>query len=165
MTAAAPTTIGDETMTTDQPAPAANPPEPFAFAQASPDPMSAAAHAAIGLMERLETLLDGETGGLRGFSVAELKDLNRRKSQCLLELTRASRALEGETPRPELAARVVGLRAALDRNQATLGVHIAAVREIATIIADAIRAHESDGTYADTPQMRAAAPALRSDAR
>ncbi|TVR07735.1 MAG: hypothetical protein EA385_11995 [Salinarimonadaceae bacterium] len=131
--------------------------------------ISPAARAAIGLLDRLETLLEDETGGLRCASIAEMKDLNRRKSQCLLELTRASRALEGEARDPGLAERITALRGALDRNQAALGVHIAAVREIAAIIADTIRAHESDGTYADRPQLRADAPsaageAIRSDA-
>lgn len=133
--------------------------EPLAAPPPPAAPQSPAARAAMALLDRLEALLDGETGGLRGASVAELKDVNRRKSQALLELTRASRALEGEARDPELAQRIASLRGALDRNQATLGVHIAAVREIAAIIADAIRAHESDGTYADRPQLRADAPA------
>ncbi|MCG6121768.1 MAG: hypothetical protein MEP57_03540 [Microvirga sp.] len=121
-------------------------------------PASPAARAAIGLLDRLETLLEDETGGLRAVSIAEMKDLNRRKSQCLLELTRASRALEGQARDPDLTERIAALQGALGRNQAALGVHIAAVREIAAIIADAIRAHESDGTYADRPQLRADAP-------
>lgn len=142
--------------------PAAGTPAPL---PETPPAASLAARAAMGLIDRLESLLDDETAGLRGASIADMKDINRRKSQALLELTRASRALAGEARDPELGERIAALRGALDRNQSALGVHIAAVREIASIIADAIRAHESDGTYADRPQLRADAPAIRSDAR
>ena len=46
-----------------------------------------------------------------------------------------------------MSTRLAGLRAKLDVNRAVLETHLAAVREVATVLADAIRDAESDGTY------------------
>jgi hypothetical protein len=46
-----------------------------------------------------------------------------------------------------VTTRLAGLRAKLDVNRAVLETHLAAVREVATVLADAIRDAESDGTY------------------
>lgn len=110
---------------------------------------------AFSLIDRLEDLLEGETGSLRNYSISELKEINHRKSQCLLELVRAARALENEPPSPALVERLAALRAALDRNQAALQTHVDAVKEIAGVISDALRDGESDGTYDERPALRA----------
>jgi hypothetical protein len=110
---------------------------------------------AFSLIDRLEELLDGETGSLRSYSIGELKELNHRKSQCLLELVRASRTLENQPSNPALVERLTTLRRALDRNQAALQTHVDAVKEIAGIISDTMRDRESDGTYDERPALRA----------
>jgi hypothetical protein len=99
------------------------------------------------VIERLEEVVEQETAALRGRTAVDLKVFNTRKSQGLLELNRALRGLDG-APRDEaLAARLAGLRAKLDVNRAVLEMHLAAVREVASALADAIRDADSDGTY------------------
>ncbi|MGP9820919.1 hypothetical protein ACTZWW_12960 [Salinarimonas sp. NSM] len=104
--------------------------------------------AAIG---RLEAVLEHETTEIGRLSTAQLKELNRRKSLCLLEFTRAARPLAEQMVSPLLRARLAGLRDAIARNQAVLATHLDAVREIAGTIAGALEARESDGTYAERP--------------
>ncbi len=118
-------------------------------------PMSPPARAALAVAERLETLLREEIRTLRGASIDTLKQMNHRKSQCLLEFSRAARSLGDEPAPPALAARLDRLKGVVADNQATLSTHIVAVRDIAGLIAEAMQAHESDGTYADRPATRA----------
>lgn len=117
-------------------------------------PMSPAAHAALVVAQRLETLLREEIGLLRGASVDTLKQMNHRKSQCLLELSRAARALGEEAVPPALEQGLDRLKQVVADNQRTLSTHIVAVRDIAGLIAEVMQAHESDGTYADRPAPR-----------
>lgn len=116
--------------------------------------MSPAAQAALAVAGRLEALLREEIGLLRGASVETLRQMNHRKSQCLLELSRAARALGDEPAPPELAAGLDRLKQVVSDNQDTLSTHIVAVRDIAGLIAEVMQAHESDGTYADRPAPR-----------
>ena len=108
----------------------------------------------LSLIDRLESILERETGSLKSYTITELKELNHRKSQCLLELMRASRSLEGQPQSRVLADRLAALRATLDRNQVALQTQVDAVREIAAIIANALRDTESDGTYDERPAAR-----------
>ncbi len=101
-------------------------------------------------IQRLEEIVDQETLALRSRKAVNLKEFNDRKSQALLELTRSLRHVQGGAPDPALAARVGSLKVKLAINQAVLKVHLEAVREISTSIADAIRQAESDGTYTQT---------------
>lgn len=97
---------------------------------------------------RLEETLDEETAALRGRTAVDLKAFNDRKSHGLLELTRAMRVIEGAEPEPAVAARLSTLRGKLADNCAAIKLHLDAVREISTVVADAMRMAESDGTYA-----------------
>lgn len=102
-------------------------------------------------VERLQEVVEQETTALRSRQPVNLKDFNDRKSQGLLELTRAMRRLDGPPDQP-LLARLARLRAGLETNRAVLAMHLEAVREISTIMVDAMRDAESDGTYA--PSVR-----------
>lgn len=99
------------------------------------------------IIDRLEETVDQETAALRSRISFDLKDFNNRKSHALLELTRAMRPFEREGLGEPMRARLAQLRAKLETNRAVLEMHVEAVREIATIMADAIREAESDGTY------------------
>ncbi|KPQ09351.1 MAG: flagellar protein FlgN [Saliniramus fredricksonii] len=116
--------------------------------------MSPAAHTALAVAQRLEALLREEITLLRGASVDTLKQMNHRKSQCLLELSRAARALGDEPAPPALEQGLDRLKQVVADNQQTLSTHIVAVRDIAGLIAEVMQAHESDGTYADRPAPR-----------
>lgn len=108
----------------------------------------------LALIDRLESLLVRETGSLKSYTISELKELNHRKSQCLLELMRASRSLEGQLQSRALGDRLAALRATVDRNQVALQTHVDAVKEIAAIISEAMRDKDSDGTYDERPASR-----------
>jgi hypothetical protein len=101
----------------------------------------------LAVVARLEQALDQESEALVGGRAADLRDFNARKSHGLLELSRACRAL---APPLDAAAadRLRGLRAKLARNAALLKTHLAAVEEVAGMMAAALREADSDGTYA-----------------
>lgn len=103
-------------------------------------------------IERLEEVVEQETAALEGRTGIDLKDFNNRKSQGLLDLNRALRAHDGLARDKAALARLAGLRVKLDTNRAVLKTHLDAVREVATVLADAIRDSESDGTY--SPAIR-----------
>jgi hypothetical protein len=108
------------------------------------------------VIERLEALVDQETALLRTRTAVDLKEFNNRKSQGLLDLTRALRPLGSRAPDARTHAALARLRAKLEVNRALLRNHVEAVREISTMLCDAIRNLDSDGTYA--PSVRRAGP-------
>jgi hypothetical protein len=108
-------------------------------------------HAAlIGAIERLEETVDQETAALRSRQAVDLKEFSNRKTHGHLELSRAMRPFEGTRMGPAVLERLAGLRSKLETNGAVLALHLEAVREIATILSDAIRESESDGTYSSS---------------
>ncbi|WP_372424697.1 hypothetical protein [Salinarimonas chemoclinalis] len=138
---------------------AAPPPLPVPLAPAL-NPDFGDATGMIAAIGRLEAVLEHETAELGRLSTAQLKELNRRKSLCLLEFTRAARPLAEQMVSPVLRERLARLRDAIARNQEVLATHLDAVREIAGTIAGALEARESDGTYAERP-VRARAEGSR----
>lgn len=110
------------------------------------------------VVERIAAIIDSETEALRERRTVDLQDFNNRKSRGLLDLMRAVRALEGGRPDAAAAARLQSLRAKLAANQAALSVHLAAAREITTLVAQTIRDSESDGTYSNTLSARDKSP-------
>lgn len=98
-------------------------------------------------IERLEEAVEQETAALNTRAGVDLREFNDRKSQGLLELTRAMRHIEGAAPEPVLVTRLARLRSKLDLNSTALKMHLDAVREISAVMADAMRDAESDGTY------------------
>lgn len=100
------------------------------------------------IAQHLESVVQEETNLLKNNAVADLQDFNLRKSQGLYDLSRAVHRLDGRNFDPATLERLRSLRHTLENNQAALSVHLQAVHEIATVISDAIREAESDGTYA-----------------
>jgi hypothetical protein len=98
-------------------------------------------------VRRLEETVEQETAALRSRSPIDLNEYNNRKSQGLLELDLALRMLGENQPNEDMKLALKSLRDKLDLNRDVLKTHLDAVREIAGIIADAIRNAESDGTY------------------
>jgi hypothetical protein len=135
-------------------------PRPMGRRRAEPDLAladsdgAAASSAFEKCIERLEAVVDQETAALRGRAATDFREFNNRKSQGLLELSRSLRYFQGATPSNAVLARLADLRTKLDINRAVLKLHLEAVREVSTIMADAIRDTESDGTY--SPSVRGA---------
>ena len=91
--------------------------------------------------------MDQETAALRSRTAIDLKDFNDRKNHALLELSRALRHMQGGSGDAAVVAQLGTLRSKLEINHAVLQMHVEAVREISTSLADAIRDADSDGTY------------------
>jgi hypothetical protein len=108
------------------------------------------------VIERLELIIDQETAELRSRGGIDLEEFNNRKGQGLLDLTRALGPLGNRVPDARTLAALSRLRAKLEINRALLRNHVEAVREISTMLCDAIRNLDSDGTYA--PSIRRAVP-------
>jgi hypothetical protein len=99
------------------------------------------------IIRRLEEAVREETEALRADPAADLGDFSKRKGHGLLELIRAAQALPGRAMDAETVRQFESLRAQLEINRAALELHLQAVREIAGVISNAIRAADSDGTY------------------
>ena len=98
-------------------------------------------------IDYLAATVDQETNALRTRAHVDLAEFNNRKNQGLLELNRALRGIDAATAGLALASRLADLRAKLDVNRTLLKTHMEAVREVASVVSDAIRDSESDGTY------------------
>ncbi len=110
----------------------------------------AAMHAAIG---RLEETIAAEIAALDGNSPVDLAEINRRKSQSLLEITRLARALPVGSEN-ELKPRLRTLSAALATDHRLLGLHLTASRQLSDLMIGVLHEAESDGTYGETRQRR-----------
>jgi hypothetical protein len=101
-------------------------------------------------IRRLEQVIDDETSALRTRRPIDLDGLVRRKSQGLLELTRLSRLLVGRVASGDLRPDLARLSGKLERSRELLRLRLTAAQEVAGLVADAMRAAESDGTYSAT---------------
>ena len=98
-------------------------------------------------LDRLEETLDLETSALMARDLSNLDEFNRRKSQCLLEISRIVRTADVAALDPKATKRLQDLRGKIERNQDILQRHMMAVQEVASIISNAIQNAESDSTY------------------
>jgi flagellar biosynthesis/type III secretory pathway chaperone len=99
---------------------------------------------------RIERLLDQEAVLLEHRDIGALRELNIRKSQGLLELSRTMQALHSVDRASwsfDPAVLLSRLRAKLETNRKILDLHLRAAREVSLVIARAIEEQESDGTY------------------
>lgn len=115
-------------------------------------PTPPAAVAFLAVVDRIEAVLEAETQALALRTPIDMTEIGNRKRQGLLDMTRMIGAAVATGAVPEIRERLARFSIALKRNQAVLGTQLRAVREIAEIVAQAIRDAESDGTY--SPRMR-----------
>ncbi|MBO0734193.1 MAG: hypothetical protein J2P49_07750 [Methylocapsa sp.] len=104
----------------------------------------------MGIIERLDCLLDRENAILREHRLADLEEHNQKKSLGLLEMRRAIAAVRGcgcETLGLETKPAVARLREKLQSNLSLLRTHLEAIAAITAAIARTIEQQESDGTY------------------
>jgi hypothetical protein len=112
------------------------------------DERSSAIDGALGhAVGRLEVLIEQETAALRHATADDLRDFNNRKAQAFVELNRAIAGVGPRAPSPDVRQRLTALRGKLDANRRALKMHLDAVQEVATMLADQMREAESDGTY------------------
>lgn len=98
-------------------------------------------------LDRLEETLDMETTALLARDLSNLDEFNRRKSQCLLEISRIVRTAEIGALDPDATMRLQNMQGKIERNQDILRRHMHAVQEVASIISNAIHKADSDSTY------------------
>lgn len=101
----------------------------------------------IAVIERIEGYLEEETAALANSREFDFKASNDRKSQGLVDLNQALRRLPQTQLNADLKSRLEAFRQKLAVNLKTIRLHLDAVKELASILSDAIRDAESDGTY------------------
>ncbi|MGI6246122.1 MAG: flagellar protein FlgN [Pseudochelatococcus sp.] len=114
------------------------------------------AHAALRqVLHRLEAALDAESEFLRQGLVGDFDAIMHRKSQCLLDLGRLSRAVTVEALASDEERRAIGrdvarIRDRLRESEEMLARYLEAAREITAIVNESARIADSDGTYAES---------------
>jgi len=99
------------------------------------------------IIGRIEEAVEQETVGLKTNRAFDIQASNARKSRCLYELTRAMKGIGETEALVEHRESIQRLRETLARNEAAIRAHLSAVNEVATLMRDAIRHAEADGTY------------------
>lgn len=117
---------------------------------------SGAARAMWSVLDRLEQALDHETAALMSLRNADFNRLNEIKSRLLLDASRAMRAMRDEAGDGRLIARLSTLRLKLEHNRLAIGMHLDAVREIASAMTSTLIDAESDGTYSASSRIAGA---------
>lgn len=104
---------------------------------------------------QLETLIEDESEALRNQKSINFSEANIRKNRQLLELeTTVNACLNANVPEDKIRSALSGLRVKLAQNQALLQTHVRAVREVSSIISNAIAEADSDGTYSMAVRYR-----------
>lgn len=103
-------------------------------------PLTAAVRRAIGAVEE-------ETRALRADPTTDLKSFEYKKSQALLDLTRARAKVPPAVYSDELKSDLRELREVLDENVGLLRLHLNAVAEVVEMMSKTMIAYDSDGTY------------------
>lgn len=101
----------------------------------------------LSVIKRIESYLEEETTALQTSLDFDFKASNDRKSQGLVDLNQALRRLPKSDLDADLKARLEVFRKKLAANLKIIRLHLDAVKEIASILSDAIQDAESDGTY------------------
>ncbi|CAN5278801.1 hypothetical protein BH10PSE8_BH10PSE8_11880 [soil metagenome] len=127
-----------------------------------PEAPTGASRAMWPVLDRLEQALDQETAELMALRSADFNRLNEIKSRLLLDASRAMRAMRDEVGDGRLIARLSTLRLKLEHNRLAIGMHLDAVREIASVMTSTLIDAESDGTY--SASSRIAAPSAKAHA-
>ncbi len=99
------------------------------------------------IIGRIEAAVDEETLGIRTDLNFDIKASNARKSRHLYELTRAMKGVGEAAYFAEHRDGLMRLREKLKANEAAILAHLNAVGEVATLMQNAIRRSETDGTY------------------
>jgi hypothetical protein len=110
-------------------------------------PQSAAAAAALPIVERLIATIEAENRDLEQRRPAQYEAYCLRKNQGLLELNRLIPALDRAIAAGPLREALADLHAKLEVNRRALAVQLKACAAVSDIIARAIQDGQSDGTY------------------
>ncbi|GAA0770978.1 hypothetical protein E1180_11965 [Roseibium denhamense] len=98
-------------------------------------------------VERAITSIQAETDALRANPTTDLKTYEYRKSQALLDLTRARASVPPSAYSEELKLTLKDFKDVLEDNVALLKLHMNAVSEVVAMMSRTMIDQESDGTY------------------
>jgi len=101
----------------------------------------------LSLIARIEESVEAETAALRSNPRFDIKASNARKSRHLHELNVAIKGVREGDLGPDHREAMLRLRGTLADNEAALRAYLSAVGEVATLLQDAIRRAQADGTY------------------
>lgn len=98
-------------------------------------------------IERAIEVVESETKALRANPTTDLKPFEYRKSQALLDLTRAKALVPAPAYTDELKAALSDFKSALQENVDLLSLHMNAVSEVVKMMSRTMIDQDSDGTY------------------
>jgi len=109
------------------------------------------------VLRRLEELVDRESEDLEANDLSGLEEYSRKKDRLLLDLNRSFSQNGDLENSEELLERVRRLQEKLARNRMVLERQLSAAQEFSGFLQQAIRRHETDGTYSRSIGRRSAA--------
>ena len=99
------------------------------------------------VLGRLETIIDNENGNIGSDPDFDLPTSNAHKSRCLYELAMLTRDVPPEEVPATVSGQLSRIREKLALNAQRVSAHLEAVREVVSILKNAVRDLEADGTY------------------
>jgi len=111
-------------------------------------------HRIIGVLSRLEAVIDAENAAIGTNPDFDLNRSNTIKSRCLYDMTMLFNGIRPDDLEPEHKEQLETVRAKLKINHLKVEAHMEAVRDIAEMIKETVAAWEADGTYS-ADQFRA----------
>ncbi|MEW9616609.1 hypothetical protein AB3G45_22635 [Shinella sp. S4-D37] len=99
------------------------------------------------VLGRLETIIDNENDNIGRDPDFDLPTSNAHKSRCLYELAMLSRDVRPDEMPQTFSGQLGRVRDKLAVNAQRVSAHLEAVREVVTILKNAVQDLEADGTY------------------
>lgn len=101
----------------------------------------------VASIQRALDVVEAESQALRSGAAPDLRTFEYRKSQALLDLSRARQAIPANALGQDIRDMLGRLRGELTDNMNLLSRHLSAVKEIADLLAQSLLDADSDGTY------------------
>ncbi|WP_421594311.1 hypothetical protein [Shinella sp. M27] len=99
------------------------------------------------VLGRLETIIDNENVNIGRDPEFDLPTSNAHKSRCLYELAMLTRDVRPEEVPQSFSPQLGRVREKLATNAQRVSAHLDAVREVVSILKNAVQDLEADGTY------------------
>jgi hypothetical protein len=99
------------------------------------------------VLGRLETIIDNENDNIGSDLDFDLPTSNAHKSRCLYELSMLTRDVRPDEVPASFSPQLARVREKLATNAQRVSAHLDAVREVVTILKNAVQDLEADGTY------------------
>jgi hypothetical protein len=99
------------------------------------------------VLGRLETIIDNENDNIGSDPEFDLPTSNAHKSRCLYELAMLTRDVRPDEVPRTFSTQLGRVRDKLATNAQRVSAHLDAVREVVSILKNAVQDLEADGTY------------------